>query len=125
MREFIYEDLSYKLIGLAYRIDTQIGFGHSERIYSDSFEKLLQSENISYKRELYNPIKVDEHLIAKRYLDFLIDDKIIVEIKVGNYRFETVFNQVLNYLKINSLKLGIVIRFNKTGVQIKRVVNLI
>lgn len=124
MTEIIFKDLSYKLTGIAYKIDNQIGFGHNEKIYSDAFEKILCDEKLSYKKEVYSPIKVDGHLIAKRYLDYLVEDLVVVEIKTGLYRYSDVFNQVFEYLKINNLKLGLVIRFGKTGVQVKRVINI-
>lgn len=124
MAKLIYEDLSYKIIGIAYKIDNELSFGHKESIYSEVFSKLLDSEKISYQKELYFPIKVDDHVIAKRYLDFLVDGKIVVEIKVGNYRYKEVFNQILEYIRTNKLCLGLIIRFTKTGVEIKRVINI-
>ncbi len=124
MEDLIFKELSYKLIGIAYKIDNQLGFGHTEKVYSEAFEKILAKDKLSFKRELYYPIKIDDKVITKRFLDFLIDDKIIVEVKTGNYRAKDVFDQVAEYLKINSLKLGLIIRFNRDGVQIRRVVNL-
>jgi len=122
--EIIYKDLSFKLIGIAYKIDNQLGFGHTEKVYSDAFEELLSKENISFKRELYYPIKIDDKVICKKFLDFLVEDKIVVEVKTGNYRYRDVFNQVFEYLKINSVKLGLIVRFSRDGVQVRRVVNL-
>lgn len=125
MKELIYKDLSYKITGLAYKIDNQIGFGQTEKVYCDAFEKLLRDEKLSYNRELYAPIRVDGHLVAKRYFDFLIDDKIIVEIKVGNYAYKEVCGQLFQYLKTSNHKLGLIIRFSRTGVTVKRIPNLI
>lgn len=122
--ELVYKDLSYRLVGLAYKIDNELGFGYQEKIYSKAFEKLLILEQLHFKKELYAPIKVDDQLIAKRYLDFLVDDKIVVELKVGSYAYKESCNQVLEYLRVNKLKLGIIIRFCKTGVQTKRILNV-
>lgn len=125
METLIYKDLSYKINGLAFKIDNQIGFGQSEKVYCDALEKLFIKENIPYKRELYAPIKIDGELVAKRYFDFLVDDKIIVEVKVGDYSFKEVCSQLFRYLKQEDVKLGLIIRFNRTGVSIKRIPNIV
>ena len=124
MKELIYKELSYKLIGFAYQIDNEIGFGQSEKVYSGAFEKLLEKEKIVFKRELYAPINISGELVAKRYFDFLIDGKIVVEIKVGDYSYKKVCTQLFQYLKQENYKLGLIIRFNKNGVTSKRIPNL-
>lgn len=125
MQELIYKELCYRITGLAFKIDNQIGFGQTEKVYCDAFEKLLIKEKIKYQREVYAPIKIDEELIAKRYLDFLIEDKIIVEVKVGNYAYKEVFSQLFQYLKLKKYKLGLIVRFNRSGVSVKRIPNLL
>ncbi len=123
MSELIYKELSYVINGLAYKIDNQIGYGQEEKIYADAFEELLKRENIAYEREKYYPVKIDEKIIARKFVDFIIDGKIVVEIKRGENLYKQACDQVFKYLKINNLKLGLVIRFTKNGVRIKRIPN--
>ncbi|HOX41147.1 MAG TPA: GxxExxY protein [bacterium] len=120
-KELIYPELSYKLVGLAYKIDNSIGFGQSEKVYCDALEELLKQSKIRYEREIYSPIKIEEKVIAKRYFDFLIEGKIIIEVKAGVYRYREVCDQLFGYLKAGKLLLGIVIRFTRNGVQVKRI----
>ena len=119
--KLIYPDISYQLIGLVYKIDNQIGFGFDEKTYANAFEILLNSENLPFQREYYCPITIDGLLVEKRYVDFLIDDKIIIEFKVGDHHYKEVCNQVFQYLKTCDLKLGLIVRFTKNGVKIKRI----
>lgn len=121
--ELIYKELSYKICGLAFRIDNEIGYGHQEKVYGDALEELLKIEKIAYKREVYVPIKINEKLLAKKYYDFLIDDKIIVELKIATHKYRDVCRQVFDYLKNSNLNLGIIIRFTRDGVKIKRIPN--
>lgn len=120
-KDLLYFDLSFKLINLAFKIDNEIGFGQTEKVYADAYEELLIQSGIIYKREVYWPIKIGEKVIAKRYFDFLVDDKIIIELKTGTYRYKEVCEQVFAYLKASKLPLGIVIRFTRYGVQQKRI----
>lgn len=125
MAELIYKDLSYIINGLAYKIDNQIGYGQEEKIYADAFEELLKKEKLDYKREVYYPIKIDEKVIARRFVDFIVGGKIVVEIKRGENLYRQACDQVFQYLKINNFRLGIVIRFTKNGVRTKRIPNFI
>lgn len=57
--------------------------------------------------------------------DFLIEDKVILEIKKDDIFSKPRIEQVLNYLKLSQLKLAILINFGKSGVKFKRIVNII
>lgn len=122
--DLIYKDLSYKICGLAFEADNKIGFGHLEKVYGDAFEELLNQNGLNYQREVYFPIKLGGKLIAKRYVDFVINGQIVVELKVSTVKYRDVCRQVFDYLKTTNLKLGLVIRFTRDGVKIKRVPNL-
>jgi len=122
--DFIYKELSYKLIGFAYEVYSSIGKGLKEQIYKDAYAKVLETEEISFKREVFYPVKIRDKVSTRRYFDFLIEDKIVIEFKVGERGYFDCFNQLLEYLKISNFKLGIIIRFTLDGVRIKRIPNL-
>lgn len=124
MSELIYKELSYKIVGLAYEVDSIIGFGQKEKVYCDCLEELFKRDSIVYKRELYAPIVINEKVIAKTYLDFLVDGKIVVEVKSGENQYRQVCSQVFRYIKNNDIKLGLVLRFTKNGVRAKRIPNI-
>lgn len=123
MTELIYKDLSYKLTGLAFEVENITGIGHNEKIYADTFAKLLEKAGITYERELYFPIKVDDKVIKKYYFDFLVDDKVIIELKASDINYKLVCSQVFKYLKLSNKKLGLIFRFTKGGVRVKRIPN--
>ncbi len=123
MTEILYKDLSYKLTGLIYEIDNTIGYGHTEKTYGDALEQLFKRENIEYEREVYYPVSIDDKVIKKEFFDFLIEDKIIVELKISDKHYKTVCNQIFRYLKSSDKKLGLVFRFTSGGVRTKRIPN--
>ncbi|MEI6498911.1 MAG: GxxExxY protein [bacterium] len=124
MVEFIHKDLTYKLLGLAYEVHNSLGFGLKEKIYADAFELLLKKELIHYQREYYYSLKIRESVVGKRFFDFLIEDKIILELKIGREKYLDAYRQLLDYLKGSNLKLGIIIRFTNDGVKVKRIPNI-
>lgn len=123
MVDLIYKDLSYKITGLIFEIDNIVGYGHSEKTYGDAFEKLLKRDSIKYVREIYFPLKLENEIIKKYYFDFLIEDKIVVELKANDHNYKEVCFQVYAYLRTSDKKLGIVYRFTRNGVKHKRIVN--
>ena len=123
MADLIYKDMSYVLNGIAFQVDNALGYGSREKVYADAFETILKSKKINFEREIIHEIKIDNKIIAKRCFDFLIDGKIIIEIKVGDYRYRETYHQVLEYLKFGKIKLGLIIRFSPNGVRIKRILN--
>lgn len=92
-----------------------------KKIYADLFEEILKKKNISYEREKYLPLKIEGKTIIKKYVDFIIEGKIIIEIKQGEDNYRKVCRQLFEYLKANNLKLGLIIRFTKNGVKVKRI----
>lgn len=124
VEEIIYKDLSFKLIGLAYEVHNALGFGLKEKNYRDAIEILLKKENINYVKEFYYPLKVRGEVVGKKFFDFIVDGKIILELKTGSDRYFSAYSQLLDYLKSSGLKLGIIVRFTKDGVKIKRIPNI-
>jgi GxxExxY protein len=125
MADLIYKDLSYKLAGLAFEIYSTLGGELKEKVYGNAFEELLKRENISFSRELYYPVKINKKVIGKNFFDFMVDDKVVVELKKGSLNYIQACNQLSDYLKSSNYKLGLIIRFTKDGARVKRIVNII
>ena len=121
--QFLYEELSSQLIGISYSIYNELGYGHPEKVYQKAFEVELRKNKIDYSREKYHKILYDGEVVGKYYLDFLIDKKIALELKVRRELYESDIQQLISYLKATRLKVGILIVFTKTKPLIKRLVN--
>ncbi len=122
--EVIYPELSYKIIGIAFRIFNKLGFGLDEKFYQKVFAKELEKEKIVFEREKFVKLKYEDADIKSYFLDFVIENKIVVEFKVKP-RFGYVhIKQVLNYLKSAGYKLAVIIYFTRDGVKYRRIVNI-
>jgi len=122
-QDLVENELSRKIIGLIFEVFKQLGYGLPERIYQRAFEQLLIKNQISYSKEKYGKILFDGQEVGKYFVDFVIEDKIAVELKVRNEIYQTHLNQLLNYLKSEKLKIGLLLAISKNGVLIKRLVN--
>jgi len=122
--KLVFPEISYKLIGLAFEVYNELGFGYKEKYYQQAYEKLLIRDKIEYQRELYANVKFQDQDLAKIYLDFLIENKVILELKAKDRFLISNIKQVHTYLKAKKLKLGLIINFTKSGIKHKRILNL-
>ncbi|MBI2515248.1 GxxExxY protein [Candidatus Wolfebacteria bacterium] len=122
--DLLYPELSYQIIGVLFDVFLELGFGYKENQYQKAIEIAFKKSNINYEKELPIRINYRNNFITTIYLDFLIEGKIVLEIKQGNVFSKKDIEQIYNYLKSTNLKLGILARFTKSGVKFKRVVNI-
>ena len=122
--DLIYPELCYEIVGVLYDVFNVVGSGHRESIYQKSLEMAFKEKNIKYEAQVYAPVMYKEKVVGKNYLDFLVDDKIVLEIKKDTIFRKAFIDQVYTYLKANKLKLGIIANFTREGVRFKRIVNL-
>lgn len=121
--ELIDEDLTYKIIGCCMEVYNHMGKGFSEILYKEALEIECQSNSIPYKREKEFLIKYKDIVLNhKYYADFVVFDKIILEIKAVESLNSSHTKQVLNYLAASKLKLGLLVNFGENSLKYKRVI---
>lgn len=123
MTQLVYKELSYKIVGALYENYNNLGYGHRERTYQKALEEEFNNQRITFKKELYFPIYFKNKLVSKYFFDFLVEDKIILELKVSNDLYQNDISQILAYLKTRNYHLGILAVFTNNGVKTKRIVN--
>lgn len=123
--KLIYPELSYKVVGIAFNVGKEVGFGHKESFYQKALAKALSDEKINFIEQLPAQLIFREKPIGIYYFDFLVENKIVIELKTRNYFSKKDIEQLYRYLKAKDLKLGIIIHFTNEGVKFKRVVNIL
>lgn len=121
--KILYKELSYEIVGALFDAFKSLGSNYQERYCQRAVEIFLIKRKIPFKREVSVKIAVGNKLIGKHFLDFLINDSIILELKKGNKANMSDIKQVLMYLKTTGLKLGILAYFGSNGVKYKRIIN--
>ncbi|HMQ68991.1 MAG TPA: GxxExxY protein [Ignavibacteria bacterium] len=121
--EFVYNDKSYRIIGICMEIHRILGKGYLESVYKDALEYELKLNKIPYEREKKFLIKYKNIFLNHFYIsDFIVYDKIIMEIKCCNGISNGHIKQTLNYLAVLKLKLGLIINFGEDSLKTKRIV---
>ena len=122
--ELIHPELSYKIVGILYDIFNELGPGHKEVYYQNAIATALRKSNITFKEQVYFPLAYKDETVGKYFLDFLIDDKVILEIKAGDRFSRKNIEQTYSYLKISKLKLVILANFTTSEIKFRRILNI-
>ncbi len=119
----LYPELSYQIVGAAFTVFNKCGYGMPEKYYQHCFSEELKKLHISHQREKYVMLKYGDVPLSKYFLDFIIDGKIVVEIKVRPHTGYIHIKQVTAYLKATQCPLAILIYFTRDGVKYRRIIN--
>jgi GxxExxY protein len=115
-------EITEKIIGAAYEVYSVLGYGFLESVYLKAMQVELQQ--LGFRAEIEVPIKVKYKnvIIGDFRADLLVNEVVIVELKVAkNYNAEDE-PQLLNELKATGIKVGLLINFGRTKVEFKRMV---
>ena len=123
MAELIYPELSYKVVGILFKVHSKLGGEYQEKYYQRAVALALKEENFPFKKEIKVDLTFNSEKIGKYFLDFLIEDKVILELKATPRFNREDFRQVSAYLKAKDLKLGILANFRGDKLVYKRILN--
>jgi len=121
--DLIYPELSYQIVGILFSVFNQLGYGYKEKYYQRAIRNELLSLKIPFQEQISYPISFKDKFIGRQIFDFLIDSKIVLEIKRGDHFSQRDIIQTTGYLKSSELKLGILARFSSKGLKFKRIIN--
>ncbi|MBN1168866.1 GxxExxY protein [Candidatus Woesebacteria bacterium] len=113
----IYPKISYLILGICFSVQNELGIYAKEKQYSDLLEKRFRESKISYKRQF---------LISDsgNIVDFIIDNKIILEVKAKRIITKSDYYQLQRYLQESKIKLGLLVNFRNKYLKPKRVIRI-
>jgi len=121
--EYIYSDITERIIKAAMTVHSILGNGFQEVVYQRALAIEFDLMNIPYRREHAMQIYYKERHIAERRVDFLVEDKISVETKAVIKLDNACLAQGMNYLEAYNLEVGMLINFGTPSLEWKRLFN--
>lgn len=118
---YIYSDLTNKIIGLAYKVFRELGAGFLEKVYENALVLELKEQGFEVKQQ--HPLKVyyKGQVIGEYYADLVVEDKVLIELKAVNELVRAHEVQLVNYLKATGMKVGLLINFGNKLKVMRRV----
>ncbi|SOD92440.1 GxxExxY protein [Spirosoma fluviale] len=122
-QDYKYGDLTHRIIGCSMEVHRVLGNGFQEVIYQRALAYELEQQTIGFAREVDMPIFYKSMLMGTRRADFLIEEKVMVELKAIIKLEEVHLAQAINYLEAYNLEIGLLINFGASSLEFKRVLN--
>lgn len=122
-KEYKYSELTGKIIGCAMEVHKLLGNSFQEVIYQRALEIEMANQSVTFKREFEMPIFYKQEQIGTRRVDFLVDEKISVELKAITKLEDVHFAQAINYLEAYNLEIGLLINFGTIKLEFHRLEN--
>lgn len=112
--EFLYKDLSDKIIKAYYKVYNRLGYGFLEKVYENALAIELKSQNLQILTQKQIKVFYEANEVGFYIADIIVESKIILEIKASEYIVEEHEYQLLNYLKATEIEVGLLLNFGKT-----------
>ena len=115
------DPLTERIIGCCFKVHNELGPGFKEKIYQNALKLVLEEEGLKYETEKVFEVNIHKKKLGNLKLDLIVEDKVIVELKaVVGYLPDVFKHQVLSYLKVSGLRVGLLVNFGNKSCQVKR-----
>lgn len=120
--ELLYKELSYTVIGAAIEVHKVLGPGFLESVYQKALAHEMKLQKIEFREQVRLPVKYKGELMGEYIADFVVESKIILEIKSVSKLTTNHLAQAMHYLTATGNRLALLINFGTPSLEHKRVV---
>jgi GxxExxY protein len=116
-----HQDLTYEIIGAAMEVHSEIGPGYNEEVYQKALEIEFRNRKIQFEPQKSVEVKFKGEMVGLKLLDFLVDNRVVVEIKALSHLDSIHEVQLISYLKATGCEIGLLINFGARKLEYKRI----
>ena len=120
--DFLYKDLTFKIIGIAMEVHRELGFGFLEKVYENALMIAFRLAGIKVVQQAAIKVYYRGEIVGEYVADILVEDKVIIELKSQDKITDVHRAQTLNYLKATNLKVALILNFGKRSLEHERLV---
>lgn len=122
MDDLIYKEEAYRIIGICMEVHNNLGPGFLEIVYKDALEYEFISSGIFFEREKEYAVQYKDVILPHRFFaDFVVLDKIILEVKGTRTITDEYMARAINYLRVSGNRLAIIANFGELKLTSKRI----
>ncbi len=120
-QNYLYADITEKIIGAAYAVHNSLGKGLSEKTYENAHALKIQQLGLTVDQQKKWPIFFENTKVGEQQLDLVVDRKVVVEIKAVKRLLKEHETQLLGYLRNTRFQIGLLINFG-SSVEVRRLI---
>jgi GxxExxY protein len=119
---FPHKEVTEAIIGAAFEVYNHLGYGFLHRVYQRALQVELANRNLRAESEKRINVRYKNIIVGDYDADLIVDDRVLIEIKIAPQYDKRDEAQLLNMLKATGVKVGILINFGRYKVEYKRLV---
>ncbi|MDY0300699.1 MAG: GxxExxY protein [Trichlorobacter sp.] len=116
------KDLVYKIQGAVFEVYRELGAGFLESVYQNALLLELQNQGLRAEKEKALNVKYKNNVVGEFRTDIIVENRVLLELKAQKELPLTAEAQVINYLKVTGIKVGLLINFTFPKATIKRII---
>ncbi|MFA6177229.1 MAG: GxxExxY protein [Phycisphaerae bacterium] len=120
--QYVVSGLTGDIIGAAMEVHNQLGPGFLESVYDEALVVEFAQRKIKFERQKELPVYYKQHYVKKFVCDFVVDNKVIVEVKAISTLSEIDRVQLTSYLKASGTEIGLLLNFGGRSLEFKRMI---
>jgi len=117
-----YKELTGKILGALVEVHKKLGPGHYEKVYQKASSHEFTLQKLRFQEQIPTKINYKDIIVKELRLDFIVENKVVVELKAKKELDNMDKAQLLAYLKATGKKVGLLVNFGKKRIEIKRFV---
>ena len=119
----LYKETTEKILNASFEVHKALGSGFLESVYEAALAMEFDLQNISFERQKKLDVYYKNRTVKSFYADYLVEGRVLVELKAIRTYTENEIAQVLNYLKGGGIEVGLLLNFGSSSLQWKRLIN--
>lgn len=118
----LHRDLVFRIVGCAFEVMKEVGHGLHEKPYENALVLAFQDADIEVQQQAVFPIHFKERPVGEYIPDLIVDDAVIIDAKVIDRITDHERGQMINYLRITGLRVGLIINFKRAKLEWERII---
>lgn len=119
MKEDLHKELTEKIIGCFYGVYNKLGYGFLEKVYENALVIEFRKVGLKFGKQVPIQVVYDDEIVGEYVADFIVEGKVVVEVKASKSLGTIDEAQLINYLKATGIRVGLLLNFGKEA-EIKR-----
>lgn len=119
----LYENLTRKILEACFEVSNELGIGYLESVYEKSLLIALRQKGLKAENQVPLKVKFRGEIVGEFFVDILVENKVLIELKVANNLTKENYAQTINYLKATDIEIGLLINFGTPKIEYRRFQN--